>query len=80
MNAENLIQLLYRRPFVPFRIDASDGRTYDVQHADQALVLRTRVILPLPANGSVPERDEHLAVSHIVRAEELPADAAKSTG
>lgn len=78
MIAQDLLDLLRRRPFMPFRICASDGRTYDVRHPDQALVLLTRVILPIPTAGSVPERWEHLSLSHIIRAEELPAAATQS--
>ncbi len=64
---------------MPFRIHATDGQTYDVRHPDQALVLRTRVILPLPGDADqVPERSEYLALIHIVRAEELVPDASTS--
>ena len=42
MGPQDLFDLLRRRPFVPFRIFATDGRTFDVRHPDQALVLRTR--------------------------------------
>jgi hypothetical protein len=75
MSPIDLIQMLRVKPFGPFRIYASDGRTYDIYHPDQALVLLTRVILPLKTNGEIPERSEHLALSHIVRIEELPAHA-----
>ncbi|OYV90499.1 MAG: hypothetical protein B7Z73_06045 [Planctomycetia bacterium 21-64-5] len=57
---------------------ASDGRTYDIRHPDQALVLRSRVILPLPADQGVPEGSEHLALSHIIRAEEIPQEPASA--
>ncbi len=76
MSPQDLLELLRRRPFIPFRLVATDGRTYDVRHPDQALVLRTRVVLPLPGNpDQVAERSEHLSLVHIVRAEELTADA-----
>jgi hypothetical protein len=79
MNAQDLLELLRTRPFTPFRIFANDGRTYDVCHPDQALVLRSRVILPLrPDAIEVPERSEHLALIHIVRLEELPQGGAPS--
>ena len=70
MSPQDMLELLRKRPFLPFRIFATDGRTYDVRHPDQALVLRTRVILPLPADGvDVPDRSEHLALVHVVRLE-----------
>jgi hypothetical protein len=78
MRPEDLLELLRTRPFKPFRIFATDGRTYDVRHPDQALVLRSRVILPLPSGAGVAEGSEHLALVHIVRAEELPQEPAST--
>ena len=79
MSAQGLLDVLRRRPFLPFRIYPTDGRTYDVRHPDQALVLRTRVILPLAGGGDeVPERWEHLALVHVVRLEELTLPAASA--
>ena len=78
MRPEDLLELLRTRPFKPFRIFAMDGRTYDVRHPDQALVLRSRVILPLHSGSGVPEGSEHLALVHIVRAEELPQEPASA--
>lgn len=80
MSPFDLLELLRTRPFAPFRIYASDGRTYDVRHPDQALVLVTRVILPMPTANDVPERSEHLALAHVVRIEELPPSEAASPG
>ena len=76
MRPESLIELLREAPFKPFRIFATDGRTYDVRHPDQALVLRSRVILPLPSGQGMPDGSEHLALSHIIRVEEIPQQAA----
>lgn len=80
MSPFDLIELLRIRPFEPFRIYASDGRTYDVRHPDQALVLLTRVILPLATAGEVPDRSEHLALAHITRIEELSSPAVPASG
>lgn len=80
MTACDLLELLRVRPFEPFRIYASDGRTYDIRHPDQALVLLTRVILPIPSAGEVPERSEHLALAHIVRIEQLSSPVAPASG
>jgi len=76
MSPQDLIDPLRRQPFVPFRIFATDGRTFDVRHPDQALVVRTRVILPLPATpDEVAERSEHLALVHVVHLEELSSSS-----
>ena len=71
MIAQDLLELLRAQPFRPFRIHGTDGRARDVRHPDEALVLRTRVVLPLGDRGEVPDVAEHLALAHIVRLEEL---------
>jgi len=71
MVAQDLYELLRARPFQPFRIHGTDGKVRNVRHPDEALVLRTRVILPLGGEGETPEASEHLALAHIVRLEEL---------
>ena len=78
MSHQDLLDLLRAKPFVPFRIYATDGRTHDIRHPDQALVLRTRVILPLPTDSDVPERSENLALVHVIRAEELASPISTS--
>ncbi len=80
VSSQDLLDLLRARPFVPFRLYATDGRTYDVRHPDQALVLRTRVILPVPSSTDLPERSEHLALIHVIRAEELSSPVSSSPG
>lgn len=78
MRAEDLFELLRKRPLEPFRLYATNGRTYDVRHPDQMLVLKSRVILPLPSGAGVPEGSEHLALAHIVRAEVIPQTPAST--
>jgi hypothetical protein len=79
MRPQDLFDLLRKRPFEPFRIYTTDGRTYDVRHPDQALVLRSRVILPLPTENDVPDRSEHLGLIHVVRLEELGSGVTPSS-
>jgi hypothetical protein len=76
VSAQDLLELLRARPFVPFRLYATDGRTYEVRHPDQALVLRSRVVLPQRASDGVPEGSEHLSLIHVIRAEEMVGDSA----
>jgi hypothetical protein len=83
MSAQDLLELLRARPFLPVRLYATAGRTYDVRHPDQALVLKTRVVLPLSSakeEEGVPERSEHLALIHVIRAEELTKETASGAG
>ncbi len=82
MRAEELKELLRRRPFVPLRVHMTDGQTYDIRHPDMVLVLRQRVdigLLPDPSSG-VLERVEYCSLLHIVRVEELlPSPPANGT-
>ena len=80
MGPHDLLDLLRRRPFVPFRIHAADGAMHDIRHPDQALVLLTRVILPLTTTDEVSERSQHLALAHIIRCEELASPKVASNG
>lgn len=52
----------------------TDGRTYDVRHPDLLIVLRSRAIVGV-GGDQVPDRDEDVALLHVVRIEPLPAAA-----
>jgi hypothetical protein len=83
---------LNARPFTPLRVYASDGRTYDLKHPEQAYVMSTCVAIPMTDTDQVPDRIEDrirlefLSTMHIVRVEQLQSptpqngSAAKSTG
>jgi hypothetical protein len=68
---QELLDVLRVEPFVPFRIHMTGGKTHDVRHPDQALVLRSAVVLPIISADGVPERQETLSLVHIVRVEQL---------
>jgi hypothetical protein len=76
MGPDVLLERLRTRPFVPLTLHTSEGSSHDVRQPDQALVLLTRVVLGAGGTNGVPERTEHLALSHIVRVEELTGAAA----
>jgi hypothetical protein len=40
MRAEEITQLLRRRPFQPFRIHATTGQHYDIRHPEVVIVQR----------------------------------------
>lgn len=82
MNAEELLQLLRRRPFVPLRLHMTDGQTYDIHHPDNVIVLRTRVDIgrtPDPGTGVV-SHVEYCSLLHVVRIEELQVAAPSGNG
>jgi len=71
MSPHDVREFTLKRPFQPYRICTTDGRTYDIVHPDQALVLRSRVVIAVGGRDGVGERTEHIALRHIVRIEEL---------
>ena len=77
MRAEEMMQLLRRRPFAPLRIHLTDGTQYDIRHPDNVLVLRQAIDIgmqPDPASG-VLERVERCSLLHVVRVEDLPTQS-----
>jgi hypothetical protein len=73
MRPNDLLELVRRQPFAPFRIHCSDGKTYVVRHPDQIIVLRSRAVLAAGEDEEIPDQLEHVALVHIVRFEEMPA-------
>ncbi len=73
MRAEELRNLLSRRPFVPIRIYFTDGTTYDVKHPEMALLTRSTVEIGLEEQeGSrIADRVVYCSLGHIVRVENL---------
>ena len=74
MRPEELKELLNARPFIPLRIQLTDGRKFDIFHPDRVLVLRGRVDIGVAPDtkSDILERVEHCSLLHIVRVEELP--------
>jgi hypothetical protein len=74
MRSEDLREYVRRQPFRPFRLTLTDGRTYDVPHADLLMVGRSTVAVGLPRPGDAePVYDRLVTVSllHIMQVEEL---------
>src|SRR5438270_8748563 len=84
MRAHDLLRWLRRRPFRPFRLLVSTGRTYDVLRPELMLVGSATLTLELSdaQHLSVETRREvEIALHHIVQVEEVPpapGPAAKS--
>lgn len=74
MRAVDFHDFTRRRPFVPFRLHASDGRIYDIRHPDSIIPMATKVIVGIVDESGVPDRAEHIGMNHVLRLEEL-ADA-----
>ena len=76
MRPNDLLELIRKQPFAPFRIHVTDGTTYDVRHPYQIIVLLSRAVLAAGGDDVIPDRLEHVALVHIARIEELTAYAA----
>jgi len=76
MRPEDLLALLRTRPFVPFRIHMTDGRFYDIVHPEAVFVLRSRAIIGLRPDPTtnIPDQSEQIALLHVARISEMPAD------
>ncbi len=73
MTAEDLIELLEERPFVPMRLHLDDGRFHDIRHPEMAIVTPTLVAIGLSqSNGTrLVERVRLCSIAHIVEAEPI---------
>ena len=80
MRPEDIRQFLQHKPFQPFRLTLTDGRTYDVRHPELAMVGRSTVAIGIPApDESAPVYDRLVTISlmHIMQVE--PNEAAGSS-
>jgi hypothetical protein len=71
MSANNLYDMLHRRPFVPFCIFTSDGTVYEVRHPDLLMIGLSSVIIGYPSEQApyAYSRWDVVSMGHIVRLE-----------
>jgi hypothetical protein len=75
MQTVDILEFVRRKPFKPFRVTLSDGRTYEIHHPELAMVGLSIVVIGVPApNYSDPvfQRAITVDLAHIMEAEELP--------
>jgi hypothetical protein len=72
MKAEELIELLEERPFLPLRFHMSNGRTHDVRHPENAIVGEGVVALAVPQTGRELPRIRLISLIHINEVEAVP--------
>ncbi len=78
MRADEMRELLDRRPFVPIRLHVSSGQNVDIKHPEMAIVTRSLVFV------GVSDSDERVAdygvfynLLHVVKIEPLNDTKAK---
>lgn len=74
MRTEDIQEYLRPRPFSPFRVTLTDGRTYDVRHPDMAMLGRSSITIGIPREGdvsSVYDRVVTVALIHVMQIDAL---------
>jgi hypothetical protein len=82
MRAEELMQVVRRRPFEPFRILLTTGQTYDIRHPELIWVFRQCADIALdpdPKTGVI-DREERISLLHVVRIEGLERPVQHGSG
>jgi hypothetical protein len=72
MRPEDIREFLQHKPFQPFRLTLTDGRTYEIRHPELAMVGRSIVAIGVPRpNDPRPVFDRLVTVSllHIMQIE-----------
>jgi hypothetical protein len=67
---QDILNLLQRRPFEPFRLYLSDGSVFEVRHPELAMVGRSTVLIGLPSPDTaepVFDRFVNCALVYITR-------------
>lgn len=83
MRPEDVREMLGHRPFRPFRMTLTDGRSYEVRHPELAVVGRSTVFVGFPAlDDSEPIYDRYAIISllHIMQLEPTGDSADRPRG
>ncbi len=83
IKADELRAILNRKPFQPFRVRVSDGRTYDIRYPELSMVGESVFIIGIPApddaNPRFYDRQAWIMLNMIDGIDPLPETAATST-
>jgi hypothetical protein len=82
MGATDLVTVLRRKPFEPFRLFTNDGTVYEIRHPALVMVSLTGAVIgyPDPSRPGVMLHYDIVGLEHVVRLEELQRTAGKPTG
>jgi hypothetical protein len=73
LSADDLLEMIRRRPFLPFQLVTTDGTSYPVRHPEMLMPGRRYVTIGLPDDPATPVADRQVMVSmlHVQRLEPL---------
>jgi hypothetical protein len=79
--AEQIWERLRQQPFRPFRIIASEGLRFNIEHPELLHVGRRDLIIGLPDadNPAIYDDIMRVALAHVVALEDLPATKSSAT-
>jgi hypothetical protein len=81
MSANALLALVRARPFVPFEMEITGGKTYDVMHPEMALVTQTTVAVGAQQRQyGIPAGLHIVTTGHVVRVRPMPELAERQPG
>lgn len=72
MTAEELVEALAERPFVPLRVHLSNGRTHDIMHPELAIVGEDVVAIGVEDESRSRPRIRLVSIPHINEFEAVP--------
>jgi hypothetical protein len=82
MRAEELAQLIRRKPFQPIRLHLTTGQTYDIRHPEFIIIQRqsAEVGVDPDLKTGVVDRVEYISLLHVVRAHNIDLSAPSTKG
>ena len=82
MRAEELAQLIRRKPFQPLRLHLTTGQTYDIRHPEFIIIQRqsAEVGVDPDPNTGVVDRVEYISLLHVVRAHNIDSPTSPTKG
>ena len=63
MSSDDLLELVRRRPFIPFVLVTTDGTRYEVRHPEMLMPGRRTVTIGIPEDPGRPVYERQVIVS-----------------
>ena len=70
MNSKAIVELIERKPFIPFTLCLTDGEKLEITHPDQVMVTKFHLHIGVDKSGGIFSDVRYVAPLHIVRVEE----------